>query len=177
VLKSSAIAVPIDKDLKQGELRHILSDCGARVLFTEQSFIDVIFDIAESLPQLEKIVLLNHTPSQKGQLSPQAEQALSALVVEWHRLSHQYKIKDDDIQSFENLAESFHQRTLPTETEQADKKKNFFTRLLRDRDDGLARWRAAHPDRDPFEDRELEVISELPISVEDQIRAVEAARA
>jgi len=49
--------------------------------------------------------------------------------------------------------------------------------LLRDRDDGLARWRAAHPDRDPFEDRELEVISELPISVEDQIRAVEAARA
>ena len=135
VLKSSAIAVPIDKDLKQGELRHILSDCGARVLFTEQSFMDVIFDIAESLPQLEKIVLLNHTPSQKGQLSPQAEQALSALIVEWHRLSHQYKIKDDDIQSFENLAENFHQRTLPTETEQGDKKKNFFTRLLRDRDD------------------------------------------
>ena len=30
VLKSNAIAVPIDKDLKQGELRHILADCGAR---------------------------------------------------------------------------------------------------------------------------------------------------
>ena len=35
ILKSNAIAVPIDKDLKQGELRHILNDCDARVLFTE----------------------------------------------------------------------------------------------------------------------------------------------
>lgn len=48
--------------------------------------------------------------------------------------------------------------------------------LLRQRDDGLARWQAAHPARDAFEDRELEVISELPVSVEDQIRRVDAAR-
>src|SRR5210317_1566821 len=30
ILKSNAIAVPIDKDLKQGELRHIIANCGAR---------------------------------------------------------------------------------------------------------------------------------------------------
>lgn len=29
ILKSNGVAVPIDKDLKQGELRHILSDSGA----------------------------------------------------------------------------------------------------------------------------------------------------
>ncbi len=135
VLKSNAIAVPIDKDLKQNELRHILSDCGARVLFTEQPYLEIIFEIAESLPQLEKIILLNHAPVQKQQMSPQAEKALAALILEWQRLSQGYQIKDDDIQSFENLAEGFHQLVMPAEAKQGDKKKNFFARLLGERDE------------------------------------------
>src|SRR5210317_1075272 len=87
ILKSSAIAVPIDKDLKQGELRHIISDCGARVLFTEQAYLDLVLDIAESLPKLEKVVLLNHGSAGKDQISPKVEHSLSLLVNEWHRLS------------------------------------------------------------------------------------------
>lgn len=134
-LKSNAIAVPIDKDLKQGELRHIMTDCGARVLFTEQAYLDIIFDIAESLPQLEKIILLNEVPSKKGQISPRVEQALTALITEWHRLSQHYQITEHDIQSFENLAEDFHQLVMPAKATQGGKKKNFLTRLLRDRDE------------------------------------------
>ena len=130
-LKSNAIAVPIDKDLKQGELRHIIADCGARVLFTEQAYLDLILDIAESLPQLEKIVLLNQASSQKGQISPKVEYSLALLISEWHRLSQRYKIKDADIQTFENLAVDFQQLVMPTESKLGDKKKNFFTRLLR----------------------------------------------
>jgi long-chain acyl-CoA synthetase len=129
-LKSSAIAVPIDKDLKQGELRHIIADCGARVLFTEQAYLDLILDIAESLPQLEKIVLLNQSPPQNGQVSPKVEHSLALLISEWHRLSQRYKIKDADIQAFEGLAEDFQQLVMPTESKPGDKKKNFFTRLL-----------------------------------------------
>lgn len=139
VLKSSAIAVPIDKDLKQGELRHILSDCGARVLFTEQPYLDVIFEVAESLPQLEKIILLNHAPAQKEQMSPQAEKSLAALILEWQQLSQRYQIKDEDIQSFENMAEGFHQLVMPAEYKEDDKKKSFFARLLRDRDNKTPR--------------------------------------
>lgn len=135
ILKSSAIAVPIDKELKQGELRHILTDCGARVLFTEQAYLDLIFDISESLPQLEKIVLLNQTSAPKGQISPQIEQSLASLINDWKRLSKHYSIKDTDIQSFESLAEAFYNQVLPTETKQEDKKKNFFSRLLRERDE------------------------------------------
>lgn len=134
ILKSNAIAVPIDKDLKQGELRHILSDCEARLLFTEQPYIDLIFEIAESSPQLEKIILLNHAPAQKEQMSPQAEKALAALILEWRRLSQRYQIKEDDIQSFENMAEGFHQLVIPAEDKEGDKKKNFIARLLQDRD-------------------------------------------
>ena len=136
VLKSNAIAVPIDKDLKQGELRQILADCGARVLFTEQSFLETIYDIAESLPSLEKIVLFNHAPAQKELLSARAENALSSLVSEWHRLSRQYKIKDADIQRFENLAEGFQELIMPAAVKQGKGKKKFFSRLLA-RDKGL----------------------------------------
>ena len=133
-LKSSAIAVPIDKDLKQGELRHIIADCGARVLFTEQAYLDLVLDIAENLPQLEKIILMNQAPAQKNQISPKVEHAVALLISEWHQLSQRYKIKDTDIQAFEGLAEDFQQLVMPAEAKQGDKKKNFFTRLLRSPD-------------------------------------------
>jgi hypothetical protein len=47
--------------------------------------------------------------------------------------------------------------------------------LLAQRDAAVAAWRAAHPKADPFEDRALEVTSQLAISVDDHIRAVRAA--
>jgi long-chain acyl-CoA synthetase len=133
VLKSNAIAVPIDKDLKQGELRHILADCGARVLFTEQSFLDVIFEISESIPSLEKIVILSDSAAKSGQLSPQAENTLARLVSAWHSLSRRYQISDNDIQDFENLAESFQELAVPSKAKRDTDRKNFFSRMLRAR--------------------------------------------
>lgn len=47
-------------------------------------------------------------------------------------------------------------------------------RLLEARDRVVAEWQARHPDRDVYEDRELEVTSWLPVSLDDQIRAIEA---
>lgn len=131
ILKCNAIAVPIDKELKQGELRHILADCNARVLFTEQNFLDTLKDIAESLPSLEKIVLLNCDNKQEDKLTPQAESALASLVKDWHKLSVQYQIVDADVKNFENLAENFQKLVMPTTVKQNDEKKNFFSRLLK----------------------------------------------
>lgn len=47
--------------------------------------------------------------------------------------------------------------------------------LIRARDEAIAHWRATHPDRDVFEDRELQVTSELPVDFLAQVRAIEAA--
>jgi hypothetical protein len=47
--------------------------------------------------------------------------------------------------------------------------------LLLARDAALAAWARRHPGRDVFEDRELEIMSQAAISVEQQIAAVEAA--
>lgn len=49
--------------------------------------------------------------------------------------------------------------------------------LLGARDLSIASWQRKHPDRDVFEDRELEVTSALPIDVSRQIAAVERALA
>lgn len=38
--------------------------------------------------------------------------------------------------------------------------------LLKERDQAIAEWREKYPERDVFEDRELEITSEIPISVE-----------
>ena len=47
--------------------------------------------------------------------------------------------------------------------------------LIIERDATIREWQEQHPDREVFEDRELEVTSELEISVDDQIAAVRAA--
>ena len=45
--------------------------------------------------------------------------------------------------------------------------------LLRERDAAVEAWRARHPERDAFEDRELEITSQRRIAVDDQIAAIE----
>jgi hypothetical protein len=47
--------------------------------------------------------------------------------------------------------------------------------LLDTRDEVIAAWRDGHPDRDVFEDRELEIASVLPISVDDHLGRVRQA--
>lgn len=47
--------------------------------------------------------------------------------------------------------------------------------LLMDRDRRIDEWRMQHPDRDVFEDRDLEVVSSSSIDTEDQITAIDRA--
>jgi hypothetical protein len=45
--------------------------------------------------------------------------------------------------------------------------------LLQQRDARIREWQAAHPEANAYEDRGLEVTSQLPIDVEAQVRALE----
>ena len=49
--------------------------------------------------------------------------------------------------------------------------------IVRERDTAIEAWRQSHPDGDVFEDRDLDIVSELAISIDAQMAAVEAARA
>lgn len=47
--------------------------------------------------------------------------------------------------------------------------------LIRKRDDAIAEWKVAHPDSDVFEERDLEVTSQVDIDICDQMTAVHEA--
>jgi len=134
-LKSNAIAVPIDKDLKQVELRHILADCEAVILFTEQVFLETISEIRPSLPALRQIVLLDQAAPGDTHHSRQAEQALVTVISEWRRLTRKYRMQETDVQAFEALAESYHELTMPGSTRRDETEKSLFRRILKDDND------------------------------------------
>jgi long-chain acyl-CoA synthetase len=101
ILQSGAIAVPVDKELKAGELRHILGDCGARLVFAEQPYLDVLSEIGEDLPNLEKIVLLDGpSPTGPNQL---LNKTLGELADAWRNLAERHRIPAGDIAPLEDL--------------------------------------------------------------------------
>ena len=65
ILKAGGVVIPIDKELKSIELRHILTDCNARVLFTDHPHLDTVLEIVYGLPSLCRILTLN-PPAQEG---------------------------------------------------------------------------------------------------------------
>lgn len=113
IMKANAIVVPVDKELKRGELRHILSDSGARLLFTTEDYLETIRELAGELPELRKIVLLQHPLSTKARPASQVEAALTRLVSEWRRLSYDYKIRREDVRRLEASAESLQKLLTP----------------------------------------------------------------
>jgi long-chain acyl-CoA synthetase len=59
ILKAGGIVIPIDKELKSSELRHLLADCEARVLFIERPYFDVVREMVNEMPFLRQIVTFN----------------------------------------------------------------------------------------------------------------------
>jgi len=105
ILTANGIAVPIDKELKPGEVRHILRNSGARILFTEAAFLEPLSETLEELPELELVVLLNAPPRSEPRIPLQVDAALTSLADEWHRLARDYGMSEDDVARFETLAE------------------------------------------------------------------------
>lgn len=106
IMKANGIIVPIDKELKRGELRHILNDCGARLLFTTEEFLETVRELLGELPTLEKVILFNQPVTGKVRMISQAEDVLSDLIGEWRRLAQDYHIRKEDIRRLEASAES-----------------------------------------------------------------------
>ena len=58
ILKAGGVVVPIDKELKEIEVRHILSHSEARALFVEGDRLDMVLGMAAELTELRLIVLI-----------------------------------------------------------------------------------------------------------------------
>jgi len=62
ILRAGGIVVPIDKELKSAELRHILSDSEVRVIFVDRDHLDSLLEMTGALSALKRIVLLHDQP-------------------------------------------------------------------------------------------------------------------
>lgn len=82
ILKAGGIVVPIDKELKSGELRHILADSEARLLFTDSSYLRTILEIADELPRLQRIVILDEGRNSPEDAAPARLRGKSARLLE-----------------------------------------------------------------------------------------------
>ena len=106
ILRAGGIVIPIDKELKNAELRHILTDCGARVIFTDHPYLDALLEYVPALPTLESIVVLHPTKQEAGE--PGTTQALQALQSEWQGLVSSHGIPPERVARIEDLAGQLH---------------------------------------------------------------------
>jgi long-chain acyl-CoA synthetase len=106
ILKAGGVVVPVDKELKSAELRHILSDCEASVIFTDRPYLDTLLECVPALTVLDKIVML-HPPPQKGTDAATAK-ALELLLEEWQNLVTALDIPLDRVARLEGLASQVH---------------------------------------------------------------------
>ena len=106
ILRAGGVVVPIDKELKSAELRHILTDCAARVIFTASPYLEGLLEYVPMLATLESIIVLHTTPQEAGDL--RANQALKALRAEWQGLISSHKIPLEQVARMEHLAHQVH---------------------------------------------------------------------
>lgn len=107
ILRAGCIAVPIDKELKASELRHILDDSDAKTVFVGQTQFELLLEIIDDLPQLKKIILLDIPLSDltdRGDIAGILEQ-LSNL---WHQMVADQEIPESRRKQVEDLAIQAH---------------------------------------------------------------------
>ena len=106
ILRAGGVVVPIDKELKSAELRHILSDCAARVIFTDTACLEGLLECMPALPTLESIILLHPAKQQGSDLK--TAKALAALQDEWRDLVNSLAIPPERVSRVETLASQLH---------------------------------------------------------------------
>ena len=106
ILRAGGVVVPIDKELKSAELRHILTDCAARVIFTDAPCLDGILECVPALPSLESVILLH--PEKRQGSGPKAAEALEALLAQWQELVSSLAIPPERAGRIEALAGRVH---------------------------------------------------------------------
>ena len=106
ILRAGGVVVPIDKELKSAELRHILTDCTAKVIFTEIACLEALLECVPSLPTLQSIIML-HSAKRQG-TDARTSLALEALLDEWQKIVVSYAIPPEQVGRMETMASQVH---------------------------------------------------------------------
>ena len=94
VLRAGAVAVPIDKELKAAELRHVLTDSDTTHIFVDTAQFDTLLEIIGDLPKLKKVILLDDDP-RSSEEDYQAAEILDQLATAWRELTSTVEIPEE----------------------------------------------------------------------------------
>ena len=123
ILRAGCIAIPIDKELKATELRHILNDSDADAVFIGQPQFDTLLDVVDDLPQLKQFILLD-TPLADLTDQGDAENAMGSLTALWKELIKDLEIPPERCKPIEEAAVLAYSGLTKQEGEPGKKKKN-----------------------------------------------------
>jgi len=110
ILRAGGVAVPVDKELKAAELRHILSDSEASVLFTAEPWLEPVLELREELPRLKTVVLLETAPA-PGTVEAAAA-TVERLFDDWHGLVESQQLPSTQTQAVERRFVELHRQLL-----------------------------------------------------------------
>ena len=133
VLRAGGVAIPIDKELKPAELRHILFNSQAQLVFTEEAYLDTLLELSPDLPKLNHIVLLQPGPGEEAE-APHLTATLAALTEFWQTLVETRGIPEEESRKLEDLArQAYHALASPGGRRKGDRVGDFLapTQALR----------------------------------------------
>lgn len=87
ILKAGGVVIPIDRELKGIELRHILGHCEAEVVFTDNDHLCDVLGMAEELPTLRLIVPIDSPKSQADSIL--SNNAIQSRILALDNLLHE----------------------------------------------------------------------------------------
>ncbi len=128
IFHAGCIAVPVDKELKAAELRHILNDSDAQAVFVGQPQFETLLDIVDDLPTLNQIILLD-TPLTDLMANSELAGALEQLSSLWRHLVQDLNIPAERRKEIEAAVLNAHNLMTRDEKRKAAEKvkANFFS--------------------------------------------------
>lgn len=107
IMKNGCVAIPVDKDLKRNELRHVLSDGAVTAIFTTSDYVEQLLELKSKLPDLSYIIVMDSS-AEEFNAHTQAFSLIGDLISEWHSLINELQIPRDKAEKLERVASKAH---------------------------------------------------------------------
>lgn len=121
ILHAGCVVIPVDKELKATELRHILDDSDTQAIIVGQAQFETLLEIADDLPQLKQVILID-TIIEPLEDQSELTETIHQLSSLWKQLINDFKIPAEQYQPIEEVATQL-RSTLTQQVESPDKKK------------------------------------------------------
>ncbi len=124
ILRADGIVLPIDKELKATELRHILDDSDAQAVLVAQPQFETLLEVIDDLPLLEKIILLD-SPLPEALDRDEVAVLVAKLSGLWRELVVDLKIPEERTLEIEDCANETLKLLSKQQQKQKDKQQKY----------------------------------------------------